>query len=93
MFLMSIRHEQFDIIVIQELQCFTILDYIRGLPFSTYTPRGKGRGQVSYTFSLRVICKRGRGFQIACKIANVLNGRPLTKLVRLLPFFKLQEQS
>ena len=33
----------------------------RGLPFSTYTPRGKGGGQVSYTFPLRITCKKGGG--------------------------------
>ena len=39
-----------------------------------------GGGQVSYTFPLRITCKKGggEGVQIACKIAYVLNGRPLT---------------
>ena len=49
--------------------------FIRGLPFSTYAPRGGGGGvQVSYTFSLRITCKKGG---IAFKTAYVLNGRPL----------------
>ena len=29
------------------------------LPFSTYAPRGEGWGQASYTFPLRITCKRG----------------------------------
>ena len=38
-----------------------------------------GGGQVSNTFPLRITCKKGggEGVQIACKIAYVLNGRPL----------------
>ena len=31
----------------------------RGLPFSTYAPRVGGWGQVSYTFPLRITCKKG----------------------------------
>ena len=35
---------------------------VRGLPFSTYAPRGGGGVQVSYTFPLRIKCKKdGRG--------------------------------
>ena len=34
---------------------------VRGLPLITYAPRGKGGGQVSYTFSLRITCKKGGG--------------------------------
>ena len=35
---------------------------IGDLPFSTYAPRGRGEGQVSYTFSLRITCgKKGGG--------------------------------
>ena len=33
---------------------------VRGLPLSTYAPRGRG-GQVSYTFPLRITCKKGGG--------------------------------
>ena len=33
----------------------------RGLPFSTYAPRGGGGVQVFYTFPLRIICKKGVG--------------------------------
>ena len=65
-------------------------DYIthslRGLPFSTYAPRGGGGGgHVSYTFPLRITCKKGggEGVQIACKIAYVLNGRPLPEISHL----------
>ena len=32
-----------------------------GLPFSTYAPRGGGGVQVSYTFPLRITCKKGGG--------------------------------
>ena len=32
-----------------------------GLPFSTYTPRGGWWGQASYTFPLRITCKKGVG--------------------------------
>ena len=32
---------------------------IGGLPFSTYAPRGGGGVQVSYTFPLRITCKKG----------------------------------
>ena len=51
---------------------------IRGLPLTTYAPRGRG-GQVCYTFPLRITCqnKGGEGVQKACKIAYVINGRPL----------------
>ena len=34
-------------------------DFPRGLPFSTYTPRVGGWGQTSYTFPLRITCKKG----------------------------------
>ena len=39
-----------------------------------------GGGQVPYTFQLRITCKKGRGeerVQMTCKIAYMLNGRPL----------------
>ena len=55
------------------------------LPLITYAPRGGGvgGGQVSHTFPLRIqtcVLRGGKkvdGFQIACKIVYVLNGRPL----------------
>ena len=34
---------------------------LRGLPFSTYAPRGGGWGQASYTFPLRITCKKEVG--------------------------------
>ena len=47
---------------------------------STYAPRGRGGGgQASYTFLLRITCKKGGGgevVQISCKIAYVINGWP-----------------
>ena len=36
-----------------------IIHYIRGLPLITYAPRGRGGGQVSHTFLLRITCKKG----------------------------------
>ena len=36
----------------------TKLFYERGLPLITYAPRGRG-GQASYTFPLRITCKKG----------------------------------
>ena len=33
----------------------------RGLLFSTNAPRGDGWGQASYTFPLRITCKKGVG--------------------------------
>ena len=48
-----------------------------GLPLFTYAPRQGGWAQASYTFLLRITCKKGSGWvQISCKIAYVLNGRP-----------------
>ena len=35
--------------------------FLRGPPFSTYAPRGGGWGQASYTFPLRITCKKGVG--------------------------------
>ena len=32
---------------------------LRGLPFSTYAPRGGGGVQLSYTLPLRITCKKG----------------------------------
>ena len=63
----------------------------RGLPLITYAPRGRGVGS-----SLLVLCvsiayymQKGGGVQIACKIAYVINGRPLRgdKLQKLNFFF------
>ena len=47
-----------------------------------YTPRGS---QLSYTFPLRITCKKKRGregVQIACKIAYVFNRKPPLRLER-----------
>ena len=54
-----------------------------GLPLITYAPRGRGgRGQAYYTFLVRITCKKGgKGVQIACQIAYVINGRPLVQSV------------
>ena len=49
---------------------------------------GGGVCHASYTFPLRITCKKGVGWgvgggggvQIACKIAYVLNGRPLIRI-------------
>ena len=38
---------------------YQIIEMARGLPFSTYAPRGGGGGQASYT--LRITCKKGEG--------------------------------
>ena len=35
--------------------------YVRGLPLITYAPRGRGGGKASYTFPLRITCKKGGG--------------------------------
>ena len=58
--------------------------YIGGLPLITYAPRGRG-GQVSYTFLLRITCKKGggEGVQITCKNAYVINGRPFVYCIWL----------
>ena len=57
------------------------MNWQRGLPLITYAPRGR-EGQVSYTFLLRITCKkkRGGGVQVACKNAYVINGRPQTAM-------------
>ena len=40
-------------------------------------------GQVSYTFPLRITCKKGGGdgVQITCKIVFILIGRPQSKYI------------
>ena len=51
----------------------------RGLPLSTYAPRGRGGGSTLLYISIAYnMQKGGEGVQIACKVAYVLNGRPLT---------------
>ena len=52
---------------------------IRGLPLSTYATGGEGGGVSSllYISIAYYMQKGGEGVQIACKIAYVLNGRPL----------------
>ena len=32
---------------------------VRGLPLITYAPRGRGGVKASYTFPLRITCKKG----------------------------------
>ena len=59
--------------------------------FHLLTARGRGEGgQVSYTSLLCIILanRRGGGFQIACKIAYVLNGRLSSIYTDNLTFFK-----
>ena len=54
------------------------LSYVRGLPFSTYAPRGGGASLLY--ISIAYFMQKGGGWvQKACKIAYVLNGRPLIK--------------
>ena len=53
----------------------TVLHYIRGLPLSTYAPRGGGGSSLLYICIAHYMQKGW--VQIACKIAYVLNGRPL----------------
>ena len=48
----------------------------RGLPFSMYAPREVGGSSLLYIPIAYYMQQRGEGVQIACKIANVLNGRP-----------------
>ena len=48
-----------------------------GLPFSTYAPRGGGGSSLLYISIAYYMQKGGEGVQIACKIAYVLNGRPI----------------
>ena len=55
--------------------------YIRGLPLSTYATRGGGGGSSLLYISIAYYMQKGGGWvQIACKIAYVLNGRPLRTL-------------
>ena len=55
----------------------SILFSDRGLPLIiTYAPSGRGGGQVSHRFQLRITCKKQGGVQIACSIAYIFNGRP-----------------
>ena len=37
------------------------------LPLITYAPRGRGGGQASYTFLLRITCKKGGGGRVCRK--------------------------
>ena len=48
-----------------------------GLPFSTYASRGGGGSSLLYISIAYYMQKGGGWVQIACKIAYVLNGRPL----------------
>ena len=51
---------------------------LRGLPLSTYAPRGRGSSSLLYISIAYYMQKGGDEVQIACKIAYVLNGRPLS---------------
>ena len=53
-------------------------DAIGGLPLITYAPRGEGGSSLLYISIAYHMQKGGGWLQIACKIAYVLNGRPLT---------------
>ena len=54
--------------------------YLWGLPFSTYAPRGGVGGSSPLYISIAYYMQKGgEGVQIACKIAYVLNGRPLSE--------------
>ena len=61
-----------------------VATYIRGLPFynSTYEPRGRWGGGVNSPIHFHCVLHTkkggGGGFQVVCKIAYILNGRPLT---------------
>ena len=57
-----------------------------GLPFSMYAPRGGGRGgsRLLYISIAYYMQKGGEGVQIACKIAYILNGRPLEMSVYMI---------
>ena len=59
---------------------------LRGLPFSTYAPRGVG-SSLLYISIAYYMQKMGGWVQIACKIAYVLNGRPLIQPPFLQKFF------
>ena len=50
-------------------------------PSIPYEPSGEG-GRASYTFLLRITCKKGggEGVQIACQFMYAINGRPLYKI-------------
>ena len=51
---------------------------LRGLPLTTYAPRGRGGGSSLLYISIAYCMQKGgEGVQIACKIAYVINGRPL----------------
>ena len=62
----------------------------RGLPFSTYAPRGEGGGGSTLLYiSIAYYMQKGggEGVQIAGKIAYLLNGRPLTLFFSLKVYF------
>ena len=60
---------------------------IRGLPFSTYAPRGRGGSSLLYISIAYYMQKGGDGVQITCEIEYVLNGRPLKGTVSVSFFF------
>ena len=58
-------------------QILSILNCLGGLPL-IMLDLGDGGDKVSYTFPLHITFKKGEGYaiQIACKLTNVLPGRP-----------------
>ena len=52
--------------------------HLRGLPLSMYAPRGGGGSGLLYISIAYYMQKGGGWVQIACNIAYVLNGRPLS---------------
>ena len=68
---------------------FSVRLHLWGIPLITYAPRGRGWGQASYTFPLRITCKKGgEGVQKACKIAYVINGRPLSPILYFIGLYQ-----
>ena len=43
------------------MQSVSLCVSLRGLPLSTYAPKGGGWGEASYTIPLRITCKKGVG--------------------------------
>ena len=61
---------------------------VRGLRLITYAPRGSGGGggsslelYIYFYFVLQAKTKEGKGVQITCKNAHIINGRPLIKII------------
>ena len=77
-FFPEINHFKIVLIVFLIYPLF-IVRHIRGLPFSTYASRGGWVWSSLLYISIAYYMQKGGGWvQIACKIAYVLNGRPLS---------------